>query len=88
MPCYNDYYNNYSGSKDMAEYIEKMNYEDEEIYAFGYRCVSIEPYFNKLIFKNWNDTIHRWSINNTNFYEYTNFETIDKSKYTNRPKLI
>ena len=84
----NDYLYPYSGAKDMALYIKEMNYENEEIYSFGYKSVALEPYFEDNIYTNREETIYKWNINNTDFYNYCNFENIDKNQFKKVPKYI
>ena len=60
-----DLNNNYSASKDVAEFIKQNNYSD--IYGLGFDTVAIQPYFEHNIFKNylndksywlWSKTVH------------------------------
>lgn len=59
-----DFNNNYSASKDVANFIKKLDYENLEIYGWGYSITGIQPYFEENIFDNllveksfwhWND---------------------------------
>lgn len=84
----NDYTYQYSGAKEMTAYIKEMNYENEEIYAFGYKPVALLPYFENNLYKNREYTFYRWSSKNIDFYNYTNFKTIDKTQFKDVPQYI
>lgn len=48
-----DFKNNYSGSKAVANFIKELdNYEDLEIYGWGYSITGIQPYFKENVFDN------------------------------------
>lgn len=77
----NDFNANYSGAKQMAIYIEENNIDEKEIYRFGYKNVSLIPYFENNIYSNTDKTIYEWKQSNKDFYEYVNFnkESIKES---------
>lgn len=83
-----DYKNAYSGSKQMAEYIIENGYDQKEIYGFGYKDVALEPYFEGCVYKNWEDSIYRWSKKNKDFYTYCNIEEFDLKSFKNKPEYI
>ena len=64
----NDYRYEYSGAKEMASYIEKMKYDEKKIVGFGFKDISLQPYFEKKLYTNWDETIYRWSYKNKDFY--------------------
>ena len=84
----NDYFEKYSGAEEMATYIKEKGYDEKEIFGFGYKDVSLQPYFEKNLYKNMNEAIYRWTINNEDFYTYCNFEKCDKSDFTEVPEYI
>ena len=84
----NDYLYTYSGSKEMAQYIENNIKDKNEIVGFGYKSVALQPYFEENLYVNHKDTIYKWSTDNTDFYTYCNFEKYDKSEFTQTPKYI
>ena len=88
IPAINDFKYEYSGAKEMAEYIEEKEYDEQEIFGFGYKTVSVQAYFEQNLYDNRPETIYRWTINNKDFYNYCNFLTIDKSEFTEVPKFI
>ncbi len=88
IPAINDFKYEYSGAKEMAEYIEKNGYDEDEIFGFGYKTVSVQAYFKENLYDNRPETIYRWTTNNKDFYDYCNFLTIDKSKFNEIPKFI
>lgn len=88
VPAINDFRYEYSGAKEMAEYISEKGYNEDEIYGFGYKTVSVQAYFKENLYDNRPETIYRWTINNKDFYNYCNFLTIDKSQFTDVPKFI
>ena len=49
-----DYHNNYTGSKEAAEFLSNYNYNNLKIYAVGFNSSSINAYFDKNIYDNWN----------------------------------
>ena len=84
----NDIYYNYSGSKQMAEYIKNNNYEEKEIAGFGFKAVALQPYFEKNLYYNFEDTIYRWKKSNKDFFIYCNFENYDKTEFSEKPEYI
>ena len=84
----NDFFLQYSSSKEMANYIEANGYDEKEIFGFGYKTVSLEPYFEENVYKNWDESIYRWSINNKDFYTFCNIKDIDISDFTEVPEYI
>lgn len=85
----NEFNANYSGAKQMALYIEENNIDEKEIYRFGYKNVSLIPYFEKNLYSNTDKTIYEWKQSNKDFYEYVNFnkEKI-KEKFKEIPEYI
>jgi hypothetical protein len=51
----NDFYNSYSGSYELAEYIKKNGYRDKKIMAMGYASIAVLPYFKNNILLNHNN---------------------------------
>ncbi|MDP9388999.1 MAG: hypothetical protein M3Q48_14065 [Actinomycetota bacterium] len=47
-----DYLNPYSGSRELARYIERYRLQESELYATGYPSVAVLPYFDHNIFAN------------------------------------
>ena len=45
----------YSGSLDAARGLREMNLAGKSLYAIGFACIAIEPYFSRNIFANVND---------------------------------
>lgn len=88
IPSINDFKYQYSGAKEMAEYIAENGYDKEEIFGFGYKTVSVQAYFKENLYDNRPETIYRWTIDNKDFYNYCNFLNIDKSKFNEVPKFI
>lgn len=84
----NDYRYEYSGAKEMASYIEKMKYDEKKIVGFGFKDISLQPYFEKKLYTNWDETIYRWSYKNKDFYTYCNIGKIDRSEFTDVPEYI
>lgn len=69
---------NYSGAKQMADYIKNIdNYEEKNIYGIGYKCTAISPYFEDNIFDNRKDVYYLWSKQNTDLVLYKNALQID-----------
>ena len=85
----NDFNANYSGAKQMAIYIEENNIDKKEIYRFGYKNVSLIPYFKNNLYSNTDKTIYEWKQSNKDFYEYVNFnkESI-KESHNDVPEYI
>lgn len=91
IASFNDINGQYSGAKEMAQYLKNIDYKEKSIYAFGYHNVGILPYFEENIFNNWEDmTYYKWSIRNKDWYNYMNFKKIDKSQFQNieKPEYI
>jgi hypothetical protein len=51
----NDFYQNYSASYDLAQYIKNNYLEKKKIYAPSFHAISILPYFDDNIFNNYNN---------------------------------
>jgi hypothetical protein len=64
----NDFYHNYSGSRQVAQYIKANGLENRRIFSSGWKVVAIQPYFERNIFYNYNDNSKMrfwfWSIRN------------------------
>lgn len=69
-----DLESNYSGAKEMANYIKNIDYENKYIHGIGYKTTSILPYFETCIYKNRNICYYQWSYNNRDWYIYNNLE--------------
>lgn len=50
-----DYFNNYSASREIADYIKANKLQDKKICAVSFHSISILPYFNNNIFDNYNN---------------------------------
>ena len=55
-----DINNNYSGSKDVANFLKNNNYEEKVIYGLGFDITAILPYFDYNIFRNQNSEKSFW----------------------------
>ncbi len=68
-----DYSNNYSGSRELAEYIKEKNLDRRKIYITGFHTISILPYFRENIFCNFNNrqkpAFWLWSSKNSMYTE-------------------
>ena len=84
----NDVVLEYSGAKEMATYIKEKCYHEKELFGFGYLDVSLQPYFEEKLYKNMDETVYKWSINNRDFYMYCNFEQYKKEDFTEIPEYI
>jgi hypothetical protein len=45
----------YSGGQAAARGLRELDLANRRLYAIGYACVAIQPYFSRNIFSNWND---------------------------------
>ena len=62
--------NNYASSKEVADFIQKYDYENFDIYGPTFYESGINPYFKKNIFDNWNQDIGFFYWNTENrFYD-------------------
>lgn len=84
----NDFNKQYSGAKEMANYIKENKYDEKEIYGFGFLDVSLQPYFEENLYKNMDEAIYRWSINNEDFYVFCNFHEYKRSDFSEIPEYI
>lgn len=84
----NDITQKYSGAEEMAIYIKEHGYHENKIFGFGFKDISLQPYFEENLYKNMDEAIYRWSSNNENFYIYCNLEEYDKSYFTEIPEYI
>lgn len=84
----NDLTKQYSGAKEMANYIEENGYHNKKIFGFGFKDVSLQPYFSENLYKNMDEAIHRWSSNNKDFIIYCNFEDYEKDYFNEIPEYI
>lgn len=50
-----DFFNNYSGSYAVSEYLKANKLENKKIFVSGWRSIAILPYFDENIFYNHND---------------------------------
>lgn len=68
-----DYLKDYSGSRELANYIKNNELEDKKIYATNFHSISILPYFTKNIFCNYNNkkqpSFWIWSHKNSMYTE-------------------
>lgn len=55
-----DIKHNYSGSKQIAEFIKENNLTKYKIQGLGFHTVAIQPYFEKNIFDNFSESYWRW----------------------------
>lgn len=83
-----DYFNIYSGAKEMATYIKENGYDEKQIFGFGFKDISLQPYFENNLYKNMNEAIYRWSSNNKDFYTYCNIEKYDTNDFKDVPEYI
>lgn len=83
-----DFSNQYSGAKEMANYIKENKYDEKDIYGFGFIDISLQPYFDKNLFKNMDEAIYRWSSNNKDFYIYCNFQEYKREDFSEVPEYI
>jgi hypothetical protein len=64
----NDFFYNYSASKDVANYLKKNNLTEKKIAVTSFHAISILPYFDKNIFMNHNygklPAFFSWSAEN------------------------
>ena len=66
-----DYYNNYSGAKETANYINKYDYNKLKIYGIGFNTVAVNAYFEHNIFSNWNKNLAFFYWNTkSKYYKY------------------
>jgi hypothetical protein len=50
-----DYFENYSGAKDLAEYLSQFDHETTRVYATSFHSVAALPYFDTNIYDNYHD---------------------------------
>ncbi len=81
-----DLKNNYSSGKTVANFIKKYNYKEMNIYALSYYEVSINPYFNQNIFKNWDQEYSFFYINYNNKFYRKRIDEAFINKY--RPDMV
>ena len=75
---------NYSGSKEMAQYISSIeDYKNKEIYGIGYKSVAILPYFEKNIYNNREECYYLWSTQNSEWvlYSHNAYTDLDVFKF-------
>lgn len=63
-----DIKNNYSASKDVANFLIENNYEEKNVYGLGFDITAILPYFKNNIFKNQNSEKSFWIWSESNGY--------------------
>lgn len=85
--------NNYSGAKDMVTYIKNIDdYENKEIFAIGYKCIALLPYFDENIYANRDITYYLWSRENSDRVLYHDNGYIRMQKvfedYGKKPEYI
>lgn len=68
-----DIENNYSSSKDVANFIKKYDYKNLDIYGSTFYESALNPYFEENIFDNWNDDIGFFYWNTKNKYYDVSF---------------
>lgn len=82
-----DIIRNYSGAKEMANYInnELEDYENKRIYAIGYKSVALLPYFENNIYYNRDECYYLWSTQNIEWliYRYVPMIDIEKVEFEN-----
>lgn len=80
VSCFNDITMNYSGAKEMAEYIKGKNISLSDVYAIGYETTSVQPYFeNKYL--NRNKYYYEWLSTNDDHRMYSFYKTSDADTY-------
>lgn len=84
----NDFSKQYSGAKEMANYIKENKYHEKNIYGFGFLDISLQPYFEENLYKNMDEAIYRWSSNNEDFYVYCNFQEYERTDFSEVPEYI
>ena len=64
----NDVTQNYSGSREVAQYFKEQSMEGRSIFATGWKTAAVQPYFDRNPFYNYNEGSDRrfwdWSIRN------------------------
>jgi hypothetical protein len=63
-----DWRHAYSGSREAAQYVRQAGLEHQGLYAIGYACTGVQPYFPANVFANVNAGSHRafWDWSNRN----------------------
>lgn len=82
-----DFTQNYSASREAAYYIKQNGLDDRVIHASGFHSISILPYFDRNIFRNFNDgspkpCFYLWSTRNAMAKD------VDKSVTEGKPEFI
>lgn len=72
-----DMKNNYSASKDVAEFIKENNLQGKEIYGMGYKTVALQPYFSTNLYKNYQNKAY-WQWNKAFYREQEAVNLQDK----------
>ena len=75
-----DYKEVYSPAEDVANFVKKYDYENMKIYAFEFYECSVNAFFDKNIFANWNDDIRFFYWNKSNPYNSISLEPEDLIK--------
>lgn len=80
----------YCSGKDVAEYLQTLNYDELNIYATGYYASAITPYFEHNIFDNdrGGKDYYIWSSNNKDWYWSASETYIYPEDTTYRPDII
>lgn len=88
--CIDDIFKDYSGAYTMAKYISENNIQNDEIFAIGYKCTAVLPYFDENIFYSRNTTFYTWDYSNNDNKLYNALDVIEilTDMFNNSPKYI
>lgn len=85
-----DIFKDYSGAYNMSRYISENNIQNNEIFAIGYKCTAVLPYFDENIFCNRNTTFYTWDYSNNDNKLYNALDVIEilSDMFNDSPKYI
>lgn len=85
-----DIFKDYSGAYNMSRYISENNIQNNEIFAIGYKCTAVLPYFDENIFCNRNTTFYTWDYSNNDNKLYNALDVIEilTDMFNDSPKYI
>ena len=88
--CIDDIFKDYSGAYTMTKYISENNIQNDEIFAIGYKCTAVLPYFDENIFCGRNTTFYTWDYSNNDNKLYNALDVIEilTDMFNNSPKYI